>query len=84
MVDTAINLRNTVFLNSKSAEDIWQALLEFWAIVYTVLPESIRLDRQCTLVSEKIQKIQKIQKIYRNRPQLSGIESNKAIGKRKR
>lgn len=64
VIDEHTAFRNATFLNSKSAHDIWNALVGCWFTTYIGFPRKIRSDQESAITSE----------LFRDYATLHGIE----------
>lgn len=79
IADTATNLKNALFIRSKSTGDLWQSFLTLWVTVYSGCPGRIRLNTGSSFISKKFWNDAKAVLVVLR---FSETESHNAIGQR--
>ena len=77
VVDTETGFQNAIFIQDKTAENLWNDFINCWASVYTGFPEIIRLDRETSFTSTAFRENAEGVGVEL---QFSGIEAHNSIG----
>lgn len=75
------NFQESSVLSSRTAGDIWAALLECWVTLYAGYPEVIRVDQEAAITSDLFHKLARTSRI---KIQLSGVDCHNLIGAEER